>query len=336
MTAPLHCQGSAFGLTIASNVAIPGLALARVQSPVDVRVHLDEAQWASLRGASAGTRWYESPERDGGVPWLTVWKGEAFTFDYAEGAVFVVSGDGTRVQAAWRAPLTVHDVATFLLGPVLAFVLRLRGTVPLHASAVVIGGQAVLFVGPAGAGKSSTAAALGVLGHPVLSDDVVPMGLGPSGFVAYPGYPRLNIWEDSSRAIFGIDAALPRVSAVYGKHVVDLQERGIAACGDPTTVDTIYVLGDRTGSGSVQGLPLTPREGVVALAANTYGAYLLDRDLRAREFEFLCGVAHRARLQSLCFEGGLERLVAQCGAIADARGRTRAREGCGSRTPVSS
>ena len=51
------------------------------------------------------------------------------------------------------------------LGPVFAFVLRLRGAVTFHASAVRIG-DAVAFLGPQGAGKSTTAAALALRGCP--------------------------------------------------------------------------------------------------------------------------------------------------------------------------
>ena len=73
----------------------------------------------------------------------------------------------------WADALTDADAASYLAGYVLAFVLRLRGSVPLHASAVAIDGRALLFVGDSWAGKSSTAAAFSILGYPVLADDIV-------------------------------------------------------------------------------------------------------------------------------------------------------------------
>lgn len=47
-----------------------------------------------------------------------------------------------------------------------------KGLVPLHASAVIIGGRALLVAGPSGAGKSTLVAALLGRGHPLLSDDL--------------------------------------------------------------------------------------------------------------------------------------------------------------------
>jgi len=41
-------------------------------------------------------------------------------------------------------PLTAEDAVVYLLGPVLGFIMRLRGIVPLHASAVMIGSGAVV------------------------------------------------------------------------------------------------------------------------------------------------------------------------------------------------
>ena len=75
----------------------------------------------------------------------------------------------------WEEPLTYADAAVYLLGPVLGFVMRLRGIVPLHASAVMIGTGATVFVGDAGAGKSTTAGAFAALGYGVLSDDLLPL-----------------------------------------------------------------------------------------------------------------------------------------------------------------
>jgi hypothetical protein len=59
-----------------------------------------------------------------------------------------------------------------LLGRMMAFLLRQRGWLPLHASGVAIDGQVILFLGPSGSGKSTTAAAFYSRGHQVVSDDI--------------------------------------------------------------------------------------------------------------------------------------------------------------------
>ena len=65
--------------------------------------------------------------------------GQYYKFCYADETEFVVDKAGTEVWAAWREPLTLEDTATYLLGPVMGFVMLLRGVVCLHASAVAIG-----------------------------------------------------------------------------------------------------------------------------------------------------------------------------------------------------
>ncbi len=52
-------------------------------------------------------------------------------------------------------------------GPGHGLLLHLRGMLVLHASAIGVGDQAVVFMGDKGAGKSTTAAAMIAAGHPL-------------------------------------------------------------------------------------------------------------------------------------------------------------------------
>ena len=83
------------------------------------------------------------------------------------GAILARTRTERRVWAVWPAASSLEDVATYLLGPVLGLLLRLRGVPCLHASAVAFGDSAVAFAGSEGAGKSTTAAALASRGHAV-------------------------------------------------------------------------------------------------------------------------------------------------------------------------
>lgn len=66
-----------------------------------------------------------------------------------------------------------------LLGPVLSLLAHRRGKLVLHGSAVMIDGQAHVFLGDKGDGKSTTALALVKAGCPLVSDDVIV--LQPNG-----------------------------------------------------------------------------------------------------------------------------------------------------------
>ena len=77
---------------------------------------------------------------------------------YADGTRFVVDEGGTEVWAWWPEGATLDATATYLLGPVFGWLLRLRGVLALHASVAALDGRAAAFAGPAGMGKSTTAA----------------------------------------------------------------------------------------------------------------------------------------------------------------------------------
>ncbi|HEY6506916.1 MAG TPA: hypothetical protein VIY56_02830 [Vicinamibacterales bacterium] len=308
---------SIYGLTVEANAPLPGVPRAAASERPDVRVTLvGDASQAVEPGAGRRV-WYTSSDVDGsGVPWLTVWRGTDYCFVYGEGARFSIASDGSTIEAGWRPPLDEADAVSFVLGPVLAFALRLRGAVPLHASGVVVNGEALLFAGPPGAGKSSTVAALGALGHRVLSDDVVPLSLVGGQLVASPGFPRVSVWDDTALAVMGGDTApLPPWSESYPKRCLDLEDRGIRFFDQKAPVGRIYVLQPRGGDG-LDMRPLRPRDALVALGTNTFGSYLLDRDMHAHDFAFLGRAVQGVPVWTLRFTDQLHQLQPACERLA--------------------
>ncbi len=150
---------------------------------------------------------------DGNAAYLRVLRAAdgGFVFRFDNGARFEVSAGGARITASWPASITFQDVTSYFLGPVLGFVVRLRGTVCLHASAVLVDGAAVAFLGPSGAGKSSLCAYFAQRGAAVLTDDVLALRRGGGGFHVLAGPARLRLWPDSVRHLYGARAILPRV-----------------------------------------------------------------------------------------------------------------------------
>src|SRR5437762_799646 len=69
---------------------------------------------------------------------ISLLDGKYYRFCYADKTEFVIDEAGTEIWADWVEPLTLEDTATYLLGPIMGFVMLLRGVVCLHASAVVI------------------------------------------------------------------------------------------------------------------------------------------------------------------------------------------------------
>jgi hypothetical protein len=313
----VSCRFRACGLAIESDAPIAGLRPNACATAPDLRVTMRGTVGAPHAGES-DVVWYLSPYVDErSVPLLTIrQRGSRYVLSYAEGATFLVNDSGSEVEAWWTPPLTEVDAADYLLGSVLAFVLRLRGTVPLHASAVVIENRAVLFAGSAGAGKSSTAAAFALLGYPVLSDDIVVIADDGGVMMAHPSHGHLSVWPDAAHGLFATES-LPQHSAVYAKHRVDLIERGYCFRETAAPIDTICVLAGRlTASRSPVVQALRPHEGLMALVGQTYGNYVLDAAMRAREFDLLGRVVGSVTVRDLAFNDRLEDLVPSCRALA--------------------
>ena len=226
---------------------------------------------------------------ESGAPALQIWKtasGAILRMEYFDGMQFWLDTAGRAVWAQWPASSSLEDAATYLLGPVLGLVLRLRGVACLHASAVAIGNGAVAFAGNEGAGKSTTAAAIARRGHGVISDDIVALVERDGAIFVSPAYPYLSLWPDSVNLLYGPDKALPRFSANWEKRQLALAENHLQFQGRPLPLRAIFVLGERSMDETAPYVEaLEPREALLALITNSYATNTLDKDMRAREFE---------------------------------------------------
>jgi hypothetical protein len=251
-------------------------------------------EWATFPTRFPGTSeiLYASPEDAApGEPNVRVCvlpRGDYFGFFYKDEVRFAVERHGREVWGDWPENYTLEDACTYLLGPVLGFVLRLRGMICLHASAVAIDEQAIALVGPPGAGKSTTAAVFAQRGFSVIADDVVALVEEGKHFQAQPGYPRVNLWSDSVCSLFGSDEALPRITPNWDKRYLALGENGFGFATKPLPLGVVYLLDSREAA---LGAPvmdyLSGSDALAQFVTNTYVNYLLDRDMRSREFDVL-------------------------------------------------
>src|SRR4030095_13720757 len=87
-----------------------------------------------------------------------------------------------------------------VLDQALPLALAATGALVVHASAVAIGGRAILLAGRAGAGKSTLAAFLAGHRMQVLADDGALLDGGPAEVRVLPSYPGLRLYRDSAAA----------------------------------------------------------------------------------------------------------------------------------------
>jgi hypothetical protein len=224
------------------------------------------------------------------IPALRIWSFSDRLYlrmAYYDGMQFWLERAGKEIWATWPEASTLEDASSYLLGPVLGVVLRLRGVICLHASAVALDGHAVAFVGAEGAGKSTTAAAFAQEGCGVLSDDMVALTEKEARFFVLPAYPHLCLWPDSVAMLYGSADALPHFSTGWEKHRLSLGDSKTRFEKRPLPLDAIYFLGERRTDLAPFVEGICPQPALLSLVANTFANKLLDRELRAREFEVL-------------------------------------------------
>ncbi|HKE57224.1 MAG TPA: hypothetical protein VKB46_10995 [Pyrinomonadaceae bacterium] len=300
---------SAYGLTFQSNVPIPGLLVAQPATSELVECVLGvDFPACEIKGEP----WYVSDRDENGVPILTASEsvdGQEFHFRYCDQTEFLVNRAGTRILARWTADQSLENTTTYLVGQISAFVLRLRGLVCLHGSSILIGKRAFTVVGDSGAGKSTTAAAFARLGHPVLTEDVSPVIEREQTFLIQTGYPRINLWDDVVESFYGSATALPRIVSNWDKKYLDLQREGVCFHKEAARLSAVYVLGERSdGEAAPRIEPLSATESLLALLTNAHGRYLLDKPMRAKEFELLSRLNERVVVKRVVPHAAIDRL----------------------------
>jgi hypothetical protein len=282
----------AFGLTFASDVPVPGLTPVS-EARADVHVHMRGfPPWFEAQSGDAREIW--SSDHDPNSPADTasvsaVTGNRLMHVAYGDGVEFLVSRSGDRIWVRGPKGFLPETAATYLLGPIIGLALRLRGVTCLHASVVAVGAGAVAFAGDAGAGKSTVAAAFAQRGHRVLADDIAALSPAGAGWVVEPGAPSVRLWDDSVALLMGAPDALPLMAAGWEKRYLDLSAHGGGfSAGQPLPLEAIYVL-ERSGPSAAEAAwrRLSPRDALIVLVGNTYANVLLDREMRAAEFDVL-------------------------------------------------
>ena len=240
----------AYGLGIRTAIPLPELVAGEVEEEVSIRFGpVDDPPLEILK---EGRGWYSpAPEED-----HLFWQ-EAGSFLVRGGRNIIVDPSPGSDEKVLRL---------FLLGPVLAVLLRQRGHLLLHASAVAVADEAVLFLGGAGWGKSTTAAALHARGHSLMTDDVAVLKIGETYPTLYPGLPQLKLWPEALVSLGDDPERLPRCNPHFEKRARPALHR-FSSTSLP--VKRIYVLDEGDAS---EILPLRPQEALAELVRHTYGS----------------------------------------------------------------
>ena len=243
----------AYGLGIRCELPLPELT--RGNGSPDVRVRLGRIE--------------DRPPFKDGADISSRVTSDAVCFCIRDVGAFLVRGVG-EIVADPDPGVDERDLRYFILGPALAVVLQTRGLLVLHASAVAVNGAAVAFLGNAGWGKSTTAAALNERGHLLLSDDLLAVRVDANAApLALPGFRQMKLWPDAVASLGAEPEGLPQVRPGVTKRARRL-DSGYAQ--EPVPLRRVYVLsvGDR-----LQAEPIEPKQAFFELVAHSYGVEAL-------------------------------------------------------------
>ena len=182
---------------------------------------------------------------------------------------FCVS-NGRKILVQRSPDAALRQVRQWLLGSAWGALCYQRGLFLIHASAIMVGDQAVLFCALSKGGKSTLAARLGAQGYPLISDDLCHIKIPETGYPGiYRSAPRLKLWADALQILDSQPRWIEQDASRAGKfHVTQIMSTEVNAA----VVTAIYLLewGD-LGIGRLSGASALRR----FWAASTYRPELL-------------------------------------------------------------
>ena len=239
------------GFTVHSEIECPELAPGRNDNP-DVRVRFGSLSHIPLDEGRQGTNNFTGE----GNMLLNI-RGVA-RFSVRNGEEIVIDPCPEAEEGLLRL---------FLLGTAFGCILHQRKLLPLHANAILHKGEAVLFLGHSGVGKSTLAAAMKGRGYKVLADDVcaVKVQHGEEPLV-YPGIPQIKLWKETVEYLGGDVNSMKRLFWEEEKYSLPVQH---FYYDKPLRIKSMYVLHVHVGM-KLSILDMNPLEKIHAIKNYTY------------------------------------------------------------------
>jgi hypothetical protein len=239
---------------------------------------------------------------------MRIHRGANRTWIWSRGCGTAVVADDARLVDYYLEPGADEDaIGLSITGPIAVFLLNLLGRPSLHASAVVSKGRGVAFVGPAGQGKSTMAAAFLKRGAEFFSDDVLPLRLENGQIWAMPGLPFMKVTSATAKETLAIDRDLPALFEHAKKKLLRVSDEYVVG-QSPLQVGAIYVLAryESPSVGEVISELLPPGRAVEALLCHTQHRSFLSPAEQVSVLRVLAQLASDTPVRVLRFPTGHE------------------------------
>lgn len=231
-----------------------------------------------------GAAHYTSPPRGADGLEVRATIGDAHEFWFGDGTWARISARGDAIDVYTPPTSSFEDSLSYLYGVLVGFALRLRDVLALHASVVMLGERAVMFVGASGAGKSTLAATFALHGHQVITEDVAALTIEQDGIVAHRGHADVRLWPSAATMLR--TPPLRQATQAWPKLVLPSP----LADGD-AMLGRIYLLrAPEAALSEPCTTPLSQGDALIGLLPHTYVSHLLRRMDRPCELASLAAL----------------------------------------------
>lgn len=238
----------AYGLTLQSDVTLPGVDPGRGEPDVVVRARRLSSDVLGERPASG--QWIYGTYQD---------------------KANVLVADGREISVDVRKPIPEGDFVGLVLGELMATLLRQRGLLVIHACAVADpDGNAIAFAGESGWGKSTLAEYFCQNGYTLVTDDVIAIDIRSDGAYAIPSYAQIRLREDAASHL--VDDASLLVPIDRNGFKQAREDHALAAT--PCPLQALFLL-DPTFADELAVIEMPPQEALMRLVAHTRAKTLI-------------------------------------------------------------
>lgn len=182
--------------------------------------------------------------------------------------------EGRRITIQPEPGVQEESILIFLMGSAIGALLHQRKILVLHAGAIAVKNQSVIFAGHSGIGKSTLAAGFHQRGYPFLADDVCAIAVTDGKPTVIPGFPRLKLWADVLKKL---DTDKNQLQSIRWTQGMEKYFLPVAPGHDqPVPLTSVFILRSSNNKKIIEIETLQKSEKINPLITNTYRMRFLE------------------------------------------------------------
>ena len=146
--------------------------------------------------------WYHNWIAQNDTAWLSsgITKSNYYILRFSD-IDFFISPSGTEIFYDESRNISKSEIIHKFFNQILPMTMNYLDKEVIHASSILVSGEAIAFVGNGGYGKSTIAASLIKEGNKLISDDAVPLILNHNKIYTASGLNTINLWPHAQKIL---------------------------------------------------------------------------------------------------------------------------------------